>query len=838
MVLAMYTHSGSSIIIAFQVIDVVVLFFVQKFTIKNAQMSIRFLDALYAGTSAIVAAVTFLPLLKSVLAGSTRFMVGLKMSFTDYLSTILNSFSPLFTHQSILTSLILTCLILAGILIGIRYHLLEGSMLAASLIGVTAVEYLLFAKTGWQYFYPRYIIDLLPIYLITLSIGLLGIASYLASKLFKFESPQIASNVFVGGFVCVVILGSLSTSPAVYRAEKQDFRDLTQYLVENLGTNDAVTFSPSYYKDYYHYYYPENNQPSGPFQIQTDLSRFNNLYLVADKGADITGFTGVYGNYEKVRDFPGGLTLWKLKIDLLFNTVPLLNRDYYVESPDGQMIPSSIGWSLLGDGHFQIVDTAGQSGGNTLELRFDKEDDRVALFSSSFPVMQNRITFVDAMIEAENLRYLGASLSLEIKDRNGLLLTTFDSHAIKGNQGWSRSMVGGITPENATQARIVLRLLNPPIGSGTIRCREIHVYGDWQTQQITDPLREIPIPNSEFAMRTESERIAWWNIPANEKVVVTVEKGQASAEDSSLLLKTTGPGVDYMVTRSLIGIDTPPESQFVFQVKVKTKNLSGPKGMEIAIGWVGANGKVYSWSESPRLVGTNDWQTLEIIGQVPQETKGFVLVPLRLFDSGGAGESIRIDQVTLYLQGQALFNDLTATDIQKGLEKINLPDANLEAALTTGVPNWWKFPEDNLVNITLDDTQVASGSASLRAMTNGPEADYTISSPVITIEATNVSKFLFQVEVRTKNLSGPKGMEIAIGWIGENGKVFQWSESQRLLGTNDWQVLEVNGQIPENITGMVLVPLRIFDSGEAGEMVWIDQINLWLSYDVDITQFP
>lgn len=836
MVLSVYAHSFSSIIIALQVVAVGMLFIGQILKKPEGQRWVIFQDVLFTGLSGAGAALSFLPLLSELLSGSSKYMVGLKMPLWDYLAKIMNSFSPVFISKSLPGAIVPIGVLMLGILVLIRSHLIEGSILTASVIGTALVEYVLFVKTGWQYFYPRYIIGILPLYFIVWSVGLIWIAEKLAAWLLKpvGRRNSVASTALLFGLTLLVVVGSVRALPATYRAKKQDWRGLTQYLVENLGAHDAVIFSPRYYQDYYHYYFPEELGTNERFESQVDGRRFENLYLVADEGTDITGIAGEYGDFENVQVFPGGVALWKLKIGLLLNTLPLLNQDFSVVTGKGQTIPSLVGWSVVDDGYLKVTESTDSSNGNLVEFRFDRGSDRVAMTSPYFSIPQERLVVVDAMVSAENIGAMGANLMLEIRDSKGLLLDIFESDAIKNTQGWVRLVAGGITPENAFHARIVLKLFNPPRETGIIWCRDVHVYGDWQSQQTADPLRKIEIPNAEFTMLTDNNKIAWWNIPSSDDVVVALEKNGNSGNGNSLWLITTGPGADYMVRSPTLPMDAMPGNQFVFLAHVKTENLSGPKGMEIAVGWVGEGGKIFMWSESARLMGTNDWQIVNIVGEIPKGADGIVLIPLRLFDSVSEGEYIWIDQVELYIQGQILFNNQLDAESENELIEVNIPNADFKVVLATGLPDWWKIPQNNLIQITLDPAQALSGHASLWAVTNGSGADYMMRSPEIFIECDAGNEFLFQVDVKTKGLSGPKGMEIAIGWFGKDGRVFQWSESQRIVGTNNWQVLEVRGQIPNDAEGLILVPLRIFDSANAGEMVWINKISLWFTPGVRI----
>ncbi len=85
-----------------------------------------------------------------------------------------------------------------------------------------------------------------------------------------------------------------------------------------------------------------------------------------------------------------------------------------------------------------------------------------------------------------------------------------------------------------------------------------------------------------------------------------------------------------------------------------------------------------------------------------------------------------------------------------------------------------------------------------------------VTSPRQQIEAAAGTKIVFNVEIRTENIAGDKGVESAIGWFDGLGKNIGWSESKLLKGTNDWMTLRVVGEIPENSVEMTLVPIRIF----------------------------
>ena len=194
-------------------------------------------------------------------------------------------------------------------------------------------------------------------------------------------------------------------------------------------------------------------------------------------------------------------------------------------------------------------------------------------------------------------------------------------------------------------------------------------------------------------------------------------------------------------------------------------------------------------------------------------------------DSQSAGGKVWIRDPVLFTQGKLTLSDDYLSP--QNFVELELPDIVKELSVEA-YDGFWKHKQSSIVNIQLDQKKIKDLDQDALLITlNGPNVDYIVNSQRIHIEASPGSRFVFKVDLRTENLSGNKGIEIAIGWFDSQGNNLGWSESQLLRGTNQWNTLQVTGEIPNNAVEMSLVPLRIFDSAGIDGKIWLRNVRLY-----------
>ena len=839
MILAVYTHAFSAFMIALQVAAIgFVVLLLNKLRTNPENTTLNIFDFIYSIIAAAITALSFLPLLKNILSGSDVFMQGLKMSIIDYSLLILSSFSPYFLTEQFVSQCLIGGFLILSFLYVFRKYPFEGTLLAASVIGVAILEYIVFIKAGWRYFYPRYIIGVLPFYLITIALGMWLLADIFVKRLLRpsVNEPGVAQIQFgfISGLIIILFWGSSSSINDAYNSGKQDWRGLTHYVGEFMQTNDVISFTPDYYNHYYNYYLEKDYENRARYQNSSaHHGEIGSLYWVTGHKSHPPFIETTYGPLEQIKELSGGLVLWELRINQSLDEIPLLNRELMTFSTDTEPNQSAIGWNLPNDGQLRIIRVNGPVSNRAIELQFTLQDQRVAITSEAVSVVPGKAIYSEAIIRSENLGPLGATFSLEILDQEKNIITRYKSDPIVGTIDWLTFSAGGIVPDNGHEARINLYINNQSQTEGSIYLQDVHIYGDWSIPIPAMPLVQAELPKFEFGNQSK-----WWNVSPNSNIDLSFDPNNNLSGNPALKVTTTGPDVDYKISSPPLAIDTEPGSRFVFQAFVKTSELSGPQGMRIAVGWRGTTGKTIQWSESNRLIGTNDWQLLRIAGYVPEQAEYLVLIPLRLFDSVSAGETVWIDKVQFFIEGLLYSQEDSQVDITSGLALVELPNLDFRFQEDVGVSSsWWNIPSNKLIMTSLGPGHENADQLSLRLTTTGPGADYMVSSPQLSIDAEAGSQFVFQTWVKTMSLSGPKGMEIAVGWKDASGKTFRWSESSLIQGTNDWQLLQVIGSVPEGTRSAVLVSLRLFDSKSAGESVWIDGIQFFVEPGVVIKPY-
>ncbi|MHC1576599.1 MAG: glycosyltransferase family 39 protein [Methanosarcinaceae archaeon] len=168
----------------------------------------------------------------------------------DFFNTILMQYS---TYSN--TSYILALIFFVGFLVSIlKQDEHEKTMLMALLIFVPLViSYVLAAKMPFS---PRYLLFILPIYIIMISRGITGISQRLYSGTSK--TGNIDKNRTLSIMVMVILVGALCVSPltSYYTTpQKNDWRGVSSYLHEVTQPGDVVVSLPGYMTQPLEFYY-------------------------------------------------------------------------------------------------------------------------------------------------------------------------------------------------------------------------------------------------------------------------------------------------------------------------------------------------------------------------------------------------------------------------------------------------------------------------------------------------------------------------------------------------------------------------------------------------------
>ena len=151
---------------------------------------------------------------------------------------------------------------------------------------------------------PRYLIFVLPAYLLCISKGISGIAKTVIAmgvSIFRRRSSSIwkkSRNVYIIVFIILIIsITSITPFSVYFREKKQDWRSVAQYLENEMTANDIVVIEPNYFYQSFSYYFKNQKNTSITFaygnllELERIHNRNNNLWLIISPSQDNTEIT-------------------------------------------------------------------------------------------------------------------------------------------------------------------------------------------------------------------------------------------------------------------------------------------------------------------------------------------------------------------------------------------------------------------------------------------------------------------------------------------------------------------------------------------------------------------
>ena len=133
---------------------------------------------------------------------------------------------------------------------------------------------------------PRYLIFVLPVYLLLISMGITSIAETVVSKgassMRAHARKRRKKNLnisLIAPLLIVIVLGVTSVGPLLqyYRGEKRDWRAVAQYLEIETQANDVIVIEPSYLRLPFSYYF-KNQKNITVKSTYGSVSTLENIY--------------------------------------------------------------------------------------------------------------------------------------------------------------------------------------------------------------------------------------------------------------------------------------------------------------------------------------------------------------------------------------------------------------------------------------------------------------------------------------------------------------------------------------------------------------------------------
>ncbi|UCG37081.1 MAG: glycosyltransferase family 39 protein [Candidatus Bathyarchaeota archaeon] len=233
---------------------------------------------------------TFLPGAQN---GSASSVPPLQLSFISKIFSEFSGGSP-FSYGSSLLYLFLF-FFLCGCVLSIKNH---KEKLVLMLFWITLpIPLVFFASTRIDvYSEPRYVIHVLPIYLLIVSRGITSLPEYILSfpkvktsikGLFPFISSRSLRNhttLYLVIFLTATMLVGLSATPLLtyYEEEKADWRAVATYLEAKSSVDDVIVVEPSHLMEPFSYYFRNAKNVSAQ-KMHGNISTLGKLYDEYDR---------------------------------------------------------------------------------------------------------------------------------------------------------------------------------------------------------------------------------------------------------------------------------------------------------------------------------------------------------------------------------------------------------------------------------------------------------------------------------------------------------------------------------------------------------------------------
>jgi 4-amino-4-deoxy-L-arabinose transferase-like glycosyltransferase len=177
-----------------------------------------------------------------------------------------------------------------------KWHvlLLAVLWLAVPLVGLTAVS-------SQHFFDFRYLIFILPLFLLVTAEGVCWVASLLL-RAARIPSRQ-AQPVLALGLACLLFLPANSPALKVYhRSEKENWRNIARFIRENLQPDEAIYVSPQFWANPLLFYQPSLE----PYVVGGTSVNVKYLAQAAEQHAGLW----VLRHVDPIGDPTGALTQW------------------------------------------------------------------------------------------------------------------------------------------------------------------------------------------------------------------------------------------------------------------------------------------------------------------------------------------------------------------------------------------------------------------------------------------------------------------------------------------------------------------------------------------------
>lgn len=311
--LAVYTYSFFQLIMLVELLLVIFLFFTKRRLLENQPdlISLKKIGKVIVCLGIVF--IFFVPELRLLLKtvserGYTAYADSLP--FMERFTWTIRSFSADAWKQALFAfgkplSKVYLVLSAIGILISFRKrYVLETALMIFLLIVLPLLVVLMFYSIGRERIEPRYMIFILPIYLIAICRGIVFLSKsliYLFGRMFIFRG-ELAVNVSI--LLFALSIGSFHIIPLTKyynNMTKQDWRGLVEYVDAYVPVEDKLIFIPDWTINNYHYY------------REGQVRNFDSPFL--RKRWWVTSHEGFPnlrdGEVAKiVRDFAGGVRLW------------------------------------------------------------------------------------------------------------------------------------------------------------------------------------------------------------------------------------------------------------------------------------------------------------------------------------------------------------------------------------------------------------------------------------------------------------------------------------------------------------------------------------------------
>jgi uncharacterized membrane protein len=206
-------------------------------------------------------------------SSSPTWGVGQSMGF---FTTILKQFSVSDTGMYFLLPFFLIGVVF---LIKEKTQWKEGLLLGLVFSVPFAASYILAASMPFS---PRHVLFILPVYILIISRGVVGVGDYLSflgRSTPKKQAVSFNSVIFVLAFIFILSLVSAPSVSSYYSSpQKNDWDSAARFFAENSNSGDVIVLLPSYMTQPFEFYYEQNDRIVTGASSSEDLENVNSIY--------------------------------------------------------------------------------------------------------------------------------------------------------------------------------------------------------------------------------------------------------------------------------------------------------------------------------------------------------------------------------------------------------------------------------------------------------------------------------------------------------------------------------------------------------------------------------